>query len=387
MLLFLIGTSSCQNPQKIGVATEEHVETIHIDVEKAQDLKLSNLLDSFKYVALESNDESLIGKIDKIFLSKSEIIIVDKSITQSIFIFSQTGKFLQKIKKIGKGPGEYQIIKDVLFDKEKKILEIYDSQSASLIKYNLEGSFLSHKKIKYNFSSFTKVDGHYIVSTNKMINKGAFGDDLDYRFLTIDTNGSKLIKPHFAYEKREKADNRSFELQYPLFKNGREIFMTKLFGDTVYHYSQHRFEPLFILNYGAQNLPYSSSNIPSDVAAELIYSKNDYAFGHTINGVTDNLLSLTYGFGDYALNQYWCLISKNTGNTYNFKSVTNDINPYKFNYPVTSINNRFISIIDYIDSHEINDVDKTDIAFRNFNETSNPVLMIYKLKKDYDTDI
>lgn len=93
-------------------------------------------------------------------------------------------------------------------------------------------------------------------------------------------------------------------------------------------------------------------------------------------------MSFTYGFKDYTSIQHWCLLSRKTGNLYNFKSVSNDINPYQFNYPMTSVGNSFVSAIDYVEPDVGSDREVVDVAFHNFDEMSNPVLMIYTLKAD-----
>ena len=62
-------------------------------------LHLSDIADSLSYIKLATDTSNLIGVIDKIIPLKDRILIVDKDITQTIYIFDKSGKFIRKINK------------------------------------------------------------------------------------------------------------------------------------------------------------------------------------------------------------------------------------------------------------------------------------------------
>lgn len=67
-------------------------------------LHLSDIADSLSYIKLATDTSNLIGVIDKIIPLKDRILIVDKDITQTIYIFDKSGKFIRKINKKAEGP-------------------------------------------------------------------------------------------------------------------------------------------------------------------------------------------------------------------------------------------------------------------------------------------
>src|SRR5690606_19507132 len=70
-------------------------------------VSIDSLLDTSFFVVLESNSESVIGNVDEIVITKDNIVVLDRFQTQSIFIFDREGRYINRIHRPGKGPGEY----------------------------------------------------------------------------------------------------------------------------------------------------------------------------------------------------------------------------------------------------------------------------------------
>ena len=98
--LFLLVSCKNDSPQNAGRSIL--VNTNKIDTTSFfLDDKLN------KHIVLETTPESTIGTIDKLIVRENKIYIMDKEITKSLFVFSIEGKFLYKINRAGRGPGEY----------------------------------------------------------------------------------------------------------------------------------------------------------------------------------------------------------------------------------------------------------------------------------------
>ncbi|MDR0605860.1 MAG: 6-bladed beta-propeller [Bacteroidales bacterium] len=61
---------------------------------------------TFSIIPLETTDDCLISKIDKIEIKNDRIYIMDR-LAQSVYVFDMGGKYLNKICNRGQGPGEY----------------------------------------------------------------------------------------------------------------------------------------------------------------------------------------------------------------------------------------------------------------------------------------
>ena len=66
----------------------------------------SQLIESHRYIPLETNEHSLFGDIEKIIIRNGKIFISD-NFKSSVFIFNINGKFENKINNAGNGPYEY----------------------------------------------------------------------------------------------------------------------------------------------------------------------------------------------------------------------------------------------------------------------------------------
>ncbi len=87
-----------------------------------------------KYIPLQTIEQSLIGDIVKVRLHNNEIFILDKS-RKSIIVFRIDGQYNRELAKMGKGPGEYIVIRDFYIANEN--LYILDNDG-SIIGYDIE---------------------------------------------------------------------------------------------------------------------------------------------------------------------------------------------------------------------------------------------------------
>src|SRR5680860_1291062 len=56
-------------------------------------LELTSLIDTMRLVALDSREEALIGRMDKIIASDSVVVILDQLFSKAVFAFDWNGNF------------------------------------------------------------------------------------------------------------------------------------------------------------------------------------------------------------------------------------------------------------------------------------------------------
>ena len=121
-----------------------NVEKIQIDVHKInKGYDLTAILDTIYYIIpLETNDDCLIGKIDKLEV-KNERIFVTDFMSKSVYEFDMNGKYLSKVSAFGQGPGEYaSIMASTVTD---STIIIIDDMSRKQIEYSINGKLISEK--------------------------------------------------------------------------------------------------------------------------------------------------------------------------------------------------------------------------------------------------
>lgn len=158
LLLFFIFISffSCSH--------DTNTDVINIDFSLKKEYLLSNIVDSVKTIKLETSKDNLISRISAFYKDETFLFIVDKK-QQTIFIFSDKGKYISKINAVGRGDGEYGRIGSICLNRYKKQLEIVDVFQKKILIYDYQGKFLNAKKYNENIAimSFCALkNGHYL---------------------------------------------------------------------------------------------------------------------------------------------------------------------------------------------------------------------------------
>lgn len=108
LLLYFILICSCNKEQEVE-SNSDNDSIINIDVSSTRLLEndsLSNLISSYEYVALETNENSLMGGVTSLVVRDDRIFIHDE-ITKSLLVFDRAGKFILRIEAIGEGPKSF----------------------------------------------------------------------------------------------------------------------------------------------------------------------------------------------------------------------------------------------------------------------------------------
>ena len=97
-ILFLFAISCIRETEK------KNYTVINLNSECKKEF--SDYFDLYSVIRLEKNSRCLINRISQIELYKNFLVILDQS-SKQILIFDKNGKFVSRIREIGKGPGEF----------------------------------------------------------------------------------------------------------------------------------------------------------------------------------------------------------------------------------------------------------------------------------------
>ncbi|HEY3373049.1 MAG TPA: 6-bladed beta-propeller [Prolixibacteraceae bacterium] len=160
LLIILFIVMGCQKKPLTHI--DKNVEIINLNEGLENDgivLKLSDIAKYIQYVPLETTNECLIDKIDKIMIDDSLIFLFNK---KQFFIFNKTGKFVRSVGRVGKGPGEYLRIMDFTINSTENIIYIYDSDQKKVLKFNFNGDFDFEFKLSSYPTCITCVDDKFL---------------------------------------------------------------------------------------------------------------------------------------------------------------------------------------------------------------------------------
>lgn len=257
LLLLLILFFSCKKDNEnrttkyLSYANDLHT-TLYLDhCEKENVLNMSSIFTKAKPIILELKDSSLIGKINKIEEYNNNLVILDRNISKSIFIFDKSGQFLSKIGANGSGPGEFTSISDYTIDHENNIIYVLDDNTQFISIFNLEdGEFVNRIDIKkddiksYNLQY---VDGVLYADVFHQGNKRNRRNNSILR--TIDIETGITIDLFLNVEMHNKGfDDTYLTGRGVFFSRHRNPVFIQMFGDTIISLSNNQITPHIVLN-------------------------------------------------------------------------------------------------------------------------------------------
>lgn len=324
--------------------------------------KLSTLIDdNYFLVPLETNDSSLIVKIEKVVLENDRIFVLDPLSPQPVKVFDATGKHLRNIGKKGGGPGEYNNPIDLFID--GIYVYLYDNPE-NLLRFDLEGNFVDAKK--------TGVAG-FRIEKNKDKGYVFINGDTESNLVTTDKDFSSS-KSYFPYQ------NRIVDqlILSPLSKriDGSVIYRRYL-NDTIFVIDEMGTpNPHLFIDHGEKAFK-ADATISQDLLEERMveYSVNQLFLENSDHQILYFLQSM---------NPYFSLRNKKNQNTYliNFMNLENDVtftNPLAFTFTTADW---FVAAIDpsQLAEDRTEFPEKAKASIEKVSSGDNPILMFCKFK-------
>lgn len=115
--------------------------------EAKEEINLSEFVDSVKYIPLQTDDNSIVGRVYSVTIKENFIYVLDISDIdrQVIFVFDKDGNFVSKLDKYGRGPGEYSYLMGFIVDDNEEYVEVISFLGGG------EARVLKYKNISFDF--------------------------------------------------------------------------------------------------------------------------------------------------------------------------------------------------------------------------------------------
>ncbi|GHT49438.1 6-bladed beta-propeller [Bacteroidia bacterium] len=368
LILSLLIFGGCQKFKSKEIGDSGiHIKVISENYQK--EINYSTLFDTMKSVKLETNDESLIGMIDKIRLAENRFFILDR-LQKTLLVFSDTGKFLWKINNKGNGPGEYSAIID--FDLNNDKLYLFDP-NRNVLEYDLSGNFIKNYPLKRFGTSIAVKDAYfYLYTCNYPTDEG------NYQLLIMDDYGRNLKTGVSAIPKNLIEVCKSFNFGNTFYPFEDEIRFFTPFSTKIYSIDKDSLFVKYNIDFGEFNIPenYFDNYTAEDVA------ESKYAYGFNSFWETD-----AFFFFDITINKNFqsVLYSKQE------KKLTYGIfyDDLAFCFPTFSIVNDTFAVgfrsandlhAEYYNSKEKREGSLLEKVVSEINPDDNPVIFLYHFK-------
>ncbi len=233
-----------------------------------------------KLIPLETTEESFLGNIYKVQQLNNEFYILDNN-RRDIKVFNNKGKYVRKLSKMGKGPGEYFTISDFYIDNKKlyvlanqgtiNIYKLHDFEFIKNFPKPQEMDFVqeffvdtfyylsnySNYKSNSNIHVF-KEDGNTLKKTGELVD------------LSVDNNsetGSMILVRGTSVQPIGCKGNCGF-----LFNQSFDNYLYEIMNGTI------------VTTY---KVDFGKNNLPEDLLMKKIEEKNKYMKEH------DNVMYIT----------------------------------------------------------------------------------------------
>ena len=153
LLTFISACTNHPNSETTEIKYKTHQDSIyHIHLPKEGDGKcpISLIAKNIEYIPLETTKKSFFRPEIVKFRFKDSLIVLSDG--EKILVFNRNGKFIRRIGKTGKGPGEHLRIFN--FDINGDTLYCSSSGTKKIIKYTLEGKYIGETKLKSQAAYF-----------------------------------------------------------------------------------------------------------------------------------------------------------------------------------------------------------------------------------------
>ena len=182
--------NSPQNDSRALVLSDTKIikithDTPHpIRADNARIIGMDEMLDRVKsidYIKLDSSEP--VGVINKMIVTKDKIFILDAYVAQQIFVFSKMGKLLYRIKNKGRGPKEYQSIRDMQVDTIRNEILVNDALARSYLYFSTDDGAFLRKETGVANCYLAHIDSLYI---NYQAPEQDFNDNENWAILVSD---------------------------------------------------------------------------------------------------------------------------------------------------------------------------------------------------------
>lgn len=355
LLLLMVSCKNNHTKYSIGDAS------IILDIKNTIDIRFDTISNKqIVYVPLETKEECLIGEVEKIIVKQDKIFVADFTVSKTLFVFDMQGKFLFKINKRGKGPGEYIQFHDFDVNIDGSIY-LWDINLCKFIICDSTGTFVREMPMKHRFDFFCMMRNVFYLSQlyergNMMINLMRFEEKKE--------KYEKLISERGIYDGMGLVNYSYHKFYY----SPHNTYYAPRFSPIIFSINDTAIHPAI----GLLNLPVP----PEDKITQwnrqqqLMIDDSDYLKDITYIFETDDCISLTLEIGLF----FNLIYDKKNKKCYNLAPLYPEIG---IPFIMGSTGSHFFGILSP-NKELLTKLNQHEILF-GLTEESNPAVVFFKL--------
>lgn len=335
LLTYLIGSllnTYCTQQNSLG--NIGNMKTISIlKPDNGSNVNISTFVKEVKIIPLEFNKHCILGKIEKIEITKEEIYIKDEQNITGILKFNIKGKFIGIIGKQGKGPGEHIELTDFSLNKNTNSLYIFDNAQKKIAEYSLDSKFIKDIPIGFGSSNFMYKDNlFYFYLMGRKLHES-------YDLIIMDKQ-NKILSKYFKSKPEERSSWHKVFLDQP---NG--LLASFAYNDTIYTLKKDKLEYAYYIDFEKHKVRENDHKVLLDWNTNIdqLLIKNKYISGIKNLSRVKNIMYFTYAYMNLL---YSALYNIKTDHVITSNSFSDDISYLYFSSPISQTEESLIGVYD-----------------------------------------
>ncbi|MDR2406651.1 MAG: 6-bladed beta-propeller [Bacteroidales bacterium] len=367
--LLLLFFFSC-NRQKDTVLTIIQ-PIIHVDQVSNEKFSISNIMDSYQLLPLETSKDCLIKEVNKICCTDSLIFILDRFGNNNALVFDWNGKYIRTIGSVGSGPQEYISLYDFCLDETSEFLYFLCNKNA-VYKYDYKGNLV--EKLKLNFFA-VKIE----YNKNKLYFTGT--EPNKNNLVVTDMTGQHILYENFS---NSVLGDHTRTLLHPFYKDTVNVFYQLYLSNCVYGIkSNNELYIKYKIDFGDKEyIVDKETKSYSDEQFKEIMSRKRSHIKYFVEN-KDYALFLFFDENQPCLGVYD--ITNGTTKSYYWLSnnLIDDFTGIQM-FPIIeyTYKNKFIAVLNSFDIIEQRLANKECFQSLNLSEDDNPILYILNTKQN-----
>lgn len=321
-------------------------------------------------IPLETNDDSFIRKISRIYKTNDEIFILDKTLNK-LSVFDIHGNYQHKIENIGHGPHEYISLMDFCLDTERKEVLLLCDRPYKIMRFKYDGQFVDEIKNTDLFRNIVMDEGH--IYCNRI--ESDKSDLNEYEIYCMSNDGESYGN---ILKRRDNIANKVHHVG-SFLNRSMHTYYTRRFDNKVYRITKGELTERYMFDFGKFNVPEHLSQEQDFKKFERECKEKKYIYS-----ITEFIENEKYIM--FLTNQAICLYDKSKSTFTGYQTIKNTefkIESNSFLANGNDDNSIFITInpaILYMLKDYIDDNKNIASLFEKVKEDDNPILFFYQFK-------
>ena len=215
---------------------------ISVNLNNPQKASLFDYFERIELIPLETRNDVLIGPVEKIVYYQNRFYVLDERPQYSIHVFDETGNFIFKIAKRGRGPGEYILPYDFVINPFTGHIDLLDAFNGRVVSYDLQGNHVKTSE-RFTDSDLRVVHSLIAISENKYVfNSGTY----QYRIIYFDMDEQIIF--HHEYE--ENVAMYTVQNNNPFYEYRGQWYFYRVFDNYTYLVGTESLEKAYTWDFG-----------------------------------------------------------------------------------------------------------------------------------------